>query len=97
MSLSRRLLLTTSVVLLATFTVTIFLLDYLFRQTGENAIRELLEVQAYSLLGLVDTSPTGDLVMPDDLPESRLSGLGSDDDRFAGRDAAAPLGRLFRV
>ena len=39
MSLSRRLLLTTSIVLLATFSATIFLLDYLFRQTGENAIR----------------------------------------------------------
>lgn len=76
-SLSARLLVTMALLLLTAFAVTIFLLDTLFRQTSENAIQELLEVQVLSLISIAEPDAYGNLILPEQLPESRLSTLGS--------------------
>ena len=76
-SLSVRLLVTTTAVLLVAFAVTIALLDALFRQTSEEAIRDLLEVQVLTLIGLAEPGDDGTLELPTDLPETRLKSLSS--------------------
>ena len=47
-SLSTRLLVVTTIVLVLGFAATIVLLDNVFRRTSESAIRELLDVQELS-------------------------------------------------
>jgi two-component system sensor histidine kinase PhoQ len=76
-SLSARLLVTMAVLLLAAFALTIFLLDAIFRQTSENAVQELLEVQVLALISVAEPDEYGRLIMPEQLPDSRLSSLGS--------------------
>jgi len=76
-SLSARLLVTTAILLIAAFALTIFLLDTLFRQTSENAIRDLLEIQVLALISVAEPDVGGQLVLPEKLPEPRLSSLGS--------------------
>lgn len=76
-SLSIRLLVLTTIVLLAAFAGTIALLDALFRQAAEDAIRDVLEVQVLTLIGLAEPDDDGSLVLPADLPESRLNTLSS--------------------
>jgi len=76
-SLSTRLLVTTAILLLAAFALTIFLLDTIFRQTSENAIRDLLEIQVLALISVAEIDAAGDLALPEKLPEPRLSSLGS--------------------
>jgi two-component system sensor histidine kinase PhoQ len=76
-SLSARLLVTMAILLLAAFALTIFLLDTIFRQTSENAIEDVLEVQVLALISVAEPDVSGDLVLPEKLPESRLSTLGS--------------------
>jgi two-component system sensor histidine kinase PhoQ len=71
-SLSVRLLASTTLVLLAAFAGTIALLDALFRQTSEDAIRDVLEVQVLTLIGLAEPADDGSLSLPADLPETRL-------------------------
>ena len=72
-SLSFRLLASTTLVLLAAFAGTIALLDALFRQTSEDAIRDVLEVQVLTLIGLAEPADDGSLALPADLPETRLN------------------------
>ena len=72
-SLSARLLVTTAILLLAAFALTIFLLDTLFRQTSENAIRDLLEIQVLALISVAEPVG-GELVLPE--------GLGTDTGRM---------------
>jgi two-component system sensor histidine kinase PhoQ len=76
-SLSARLLVTMAVLLLAAFALTIFLLDAIFRQTSEDAVQELLEVQVLALISVAEPDEYGRLLMPEQLPDSRLSSLGS--------------------
>jgi len=76
-SLSVRLLVSTTLVLLAAFAGTIALLDALFRQASEDAIRDVLEVQVLTLIGLAEPGSDGTLAMPADLPETRLNTLSS--------------------
>lgn len=76
-SLSVRLLVLTTIVLLAAFAGTIVLLDALFRQTSEDAIRDVLEVQVLTLIGLAEPGDDGNLALPADLPEARLNSLSS--------------------
>lgn len=76
-SLSVRLLVSTTFVLLATFAGTIALLDALFRQASEDAIRDVLEVQVLTLIGLAEPGADGNLLLPTDLPETRLNSLSS--------------------
>ena len=76
-SISARLLVTMTVVLFAAFAGTIVLLDALFRQMSEDAIRDLLEVQVLTLIGVAEPGADGTLVLPTDLPEARLNSLSS--------------------
>jgi two-component system sensor histidine kinase PhoQ len=76
-SLSTRLLVTMTILLVGAFALTIYLLDAIFRQTSENAIQELLKVQALTLIGLAESNDDGELRLPTQLPESRLTSLGS--------------------
>ncbi|MFQ5635018.1 MAG: ATP-binding protein [Gammaproteobacteria bacterium] len=76
-SLSVRLLVSTTLVLLAAFAGTIALLDAIFRQTSEDAIRSLLEVQVLTLIGLAEPGDDGTLILPAHLPEARLNTLSS--------------------
>lgn len=76
-SLSVRLIASTTIVLLAAFAGTIALLDTLFRQTSEEAIRDVLEVQVLTLIGLAEPGDDGNLELPADLPETRLNSLSS--------------------
>jgi len=76
-SLSVRLLVLTTIVLLVAFAGTIALLDALFRQASEDAIRDVLEVQVLTLIGLAEPGVDGSLALPVDLPESRLTSLSS--------------------
>lgn len=66
-----------AVLLLAAFALTIFLLDTIFRQASENAVQDLLEVQVLALISVAEPDVNGDLILPEQLPESRLSTLGS--------------------
>ncbi|NND36660.1 MAG: GHKL domain-containing protein [Gammaproteobacteria bacterium] len=72
-SVSVRLLASTTLVLLAAFAGSIALLDALFRQTSEEAIRDVLEVQVLTLIGLAEPADDGSLALPADLPETRLN------------------------
>ena len=76
-SLSTRLLVTTTILLLAAFALTIFLLDAIFQRASENAIRDLLEVQVFALIGLAEPDSEDQLRLPAQLPDARLSSLGS--------------------
>jgi two-component system sensor histidine kinase PhoQ len=72
-SLSARLLLAVSLLLLVFFSLTIFLLDLSFRNAAERAIRDRLEVQLIVLLAAAEVDDNGHLAMPDTLPEARFS------------------------
>jgi two-component system sensor histidine kinase PhoQ len=76
-SLSTRLLVTMTILLLTAFTLTIFLLDEIFQRTSRNAIHDLLEVQVFALIGLAEADSEDHLSLPTQLPDARLSSLGS--------------------
>ncbi len=76
-SLSTRLLVTTSILLVAAFAILIGLLDTVFRQTSENAIQELLEVHVLALIGAAEPGEDGGLEFPGQLPEPRFNNPGS--------------------
>ncbi|MAF84321.1 MAG: ATP-binding protein [Gammaproteobacteria bacterium] len=76
-SLSVRLLVTTTLLLFTAFAVTTGLLDTIFRQMSENAIRDILEVQVLALIGVAEPGDDGRLLLPQQLPEPRLASLGS--------------------
>jgi two-component system sensor histidine kinase PhoQ len=72
-SLSARLLLAVSLLLLVFFGITIFLLDVSFRTAAERAIHDRLEVQLIVLLAAAEVDDSGHLTMPEALPEARFS------------------------
>jgi two-component system sensor histidine kinase PhoQ len=75
-SLTRRLLLTVFSVILLFFALTIFLLDYLFRQAAEQGLREVLDAQMVALIAAAD--PDGpESVTPTAALETRLNTPGS--------------------
>lgn len=76
-SLSVRLLVTTTLLLFVAFALTTWLLDTIFRQMSENAIRDILEVQVLALIGVAEPGDDGRLILPQQLPEPRLASLGS--------------------
>ncbi len=76
-SLSARLLVTTTILLCAAFALTTVLLDALFRQLSENAIRDILDVQVLALIGAAEPGDDGRLTFPQPLPDPRLASLGS--------------------
>ena len=76
-SLSFRLLLSTSLILVAFFAIVAWVLEKGFRESAEQAQKEQLMIQVYALLSAVDLTPAGTLHMPESLPESRFSNPGS--------------------
>lgn len=76
-SLSARLLLSVSLLLLVFFGATIVVLDNAFRDAGETAQREYLDGYLMSLLAAAEPNDRGDLALPQDLPEPRFAAPGS--------------------
>jgi two-component system sensor histidine kinase PhoQ len=76
-SLSTRLLISVSLLLLFFFSVTIVVLDIAFRKAGEQAQQDILDGQLMSLLAAAEPNIHGELQMPPDLPEPRFSSVDS--------------------
>ena len=76
-SLSSRLLISVSLLLLFFFSVTIVVLDIAFRKAGEQAQQDILDGQLMSLLAAAEPNIYGELQMPPDLPEPRFSSVDS--------------------
>lgn len=76
-SLSARLLISVSVLLLLFFGATIAVLDIAFREAGEQAQEDILDGQLMSLLAAAEPDPHGELQIPPDLPEPRFGNLES--------------------
>jgi two-component system sensor histidine kinase PhoQ len=76
-SLSARLLISVSLLLLVFFGATILVLDSAFRQAGEEAQRNILDGHLMSLLAAAEPNGRGALEMPPDLPEERFASPGS--------------------
>lgn len=72
-SLSRRLLLAASLVLIIFLGATGWILDRAFHESAEAGVKERLQAHVYALLASSDVDPGGELQMPDALPESRFS------------------------
>jgi len=75
-SLSTRLLLSLSAVLIVFFGITILALDFVFRDLSERAIRDRLEVQVLALLSATEEDEEGGL-RPQQLAEPRFDTPGS--------------------
>lgn len=71
-SLSARLLLSVSLLLLVFFGATIAVLDVAFRQAGEQARRHILDGHLMSLLAAAEPAANDELQLPPDLPEPRF-------------------------
>lgn len=76
-SLSSRLLISVSILLLLFFGVTIAVLDTAFTGAGEQARRDILDGQLIALLAAAEPTDDGDLSFPDQLREPRFSRIGS--------------------
>lgn len=76
-SLSSRLLLAVSLLLLVFFGATIVVLDSAFREAGEEAEVDILDGQLIALLAAADPNAAGELEMPQVMPEPRLGTPGS--------------------
>jgi len=76
-SLSRRLLISVSVLLLLFFGATIAVLDTGFTEAGEQARRDSLDGQLVALLGAADPNANNELVFPKRLREARFGQLDS--------------------
>lgn len=76
-SLSARLLVSVSVLLLFFFGVTILVLDVAFRKAGEQAQEDILDGHMMALLAAAEPTDEGILGMPPDMPEPRFGNIGS--------------------
>lgn len=76
-SLSARLLVSVSLLLLFFFGATIVVLDIAFRQAGEQAQEDILDTQLMALIAEAEPNADGELEMPPELREPRFSNLGS--------------------
>ncbi len=76
-SVSRRLLVSVAVPLLAFFGVMIWVLDARFRAVSESSLRELLEAQMVALISSAESGPDGQVVPSLADAESRLATPGS--------------------
>jgi two-component system sensor histidine kinase PhoQ len=76
-SLSRRLLLSVSVSLVAFFGVTIFVLDLTFRDLSQRSLEELLDAQIVALVASSDPQPNGSFAPASRDVGGRLATLGS--------------------
>lgn len=76
-SLSSRLLISVSVLLLLFFGATIAVLDTAFTEAGEQARRDILDGHLVALLGAAEPNDTTELALPDRLREPRFGQIGS--------------------
>ena len=76
-SLSSRLLISVSVLLLFFFGATIAVLDRAFTEAGEQARRDILDGHLVALLAAAEPDDSGQLLMPDRLREPRFERFGS--------------------
>jgi two-component system, OmpR family, sensor histidine kinase PhoQ len=76
-SLSSRLLVSVSVLLLVFFGATIAVLDRAFTEAGEQARRDILDGHLVALLAAAEPDASGQLAMPARLREPRLQRIGS--------------------
>lgn len=76
-SLSSRLLISVSVLLLLFFGATIAVLDTAFSEAGEQARRDILDGHLVGMLAAAEPDDDGDLVMPERLREPRFERIGS--------------------
>ena len=76
-SLSYRLLVSAGLVLAAFFALASVVLEQGFRDSADQALKERLEVQVYSLLSAAEVKNSGDLDIPPSLPEPRFATPGS--------------------
>jgi two-component system sensor histidine kinase PhoQ len=76
-SLSSRLLISVSILLLFFFGATIAVLDRAFTKAGEQARRDILDGHLVALLAAAEPDETGELVMPYRLREPRFGRIGS--------------------
>lgn len=76
-SLSFRLLATEGVVLTVFFALVAVVLEQSFRESAEQALKERLQVQIYSLLSTAELKNSGELSLPSNLPEPRFINPGS--------------------
>jgi two-component system sensor histidine kinase PhoQ len=76
-SLNARLLISVSLLLLFFFGATIVVLDTAFRSAGEQSREDVLDGHLMALLAAAEPSDQGELEMPEDLHDPRLSSIGS--------------------
>lgn len=76
-SLSSRLLVSVSVLLLAFFGATIAVLDTAFTEAGEQARRDILDGQLVALLAAAEPDNNNELQLPERLREPRFQSIGS--------------------
>ncbi len=76
-SLSARLLVSVSLLLIIFFGATIAVLDYAFRSAGEEAQENILDGYLMQLLAAAEPDAAGGLTMPIGLPEARFDTIGS--------------------
>ena len=76
-SLSARLLISVSVLLMFFFGVTIVVLDTAFRSAGEQAQADILDGHLMAILAAAEATEAGTLELPPDLQESRFGNIGS--------------------
>ena len=76
-SLSARLLVSVSVLLLFFFGVTIVVLDLAFREAAEQAQEDVLDGHLMALIAAAEPSNADILGMPPDMPEPRFGNIGS--------------------
>jgi two-component system sensor histidine kinase PhoQ len=76
-SLSARLLVSVSVLLLFFFGATIVVLDIAFRKTAEQAQEDILDGHLMALIAAAEPTDDGVLGMPPDMPEPRFGNIGS--------------------
>jgi two-component system sensor histidine kinase PhoQ len=76
-SLSSRLLISVSVLLLLFFGITIAVLDTAFTEAGEQSRRDILDGQLVALLAAAEPDDSGELALPARLREPRFGQIGS--------------------
>ena len=76
-SLSARLLISVSLLLVFFFGMTIVVLDSAFREAGEQAQEDILDGQLMALIAAAEPNAGGELEMPPDLGEPRFANIGS--------------------
>jgi two-component system sensor histidine kinase PhoQ len=93
LSLNTRLLLASSVVLAAFLGITGLVLDRAFHTSAETALRDRLQGHLYALLAASDLDQRGVLQLPAELPDPRLSLIGSGLVAQVADSAGAPTWR----